>query len=70
METTHYFSYLMRIWQGEHLPGEGWLASLEDPSTKQLIYFKSIEELFGFLKKQSAVAESQASNNQNDHTGQ
>jgi hypothetical protein len=37
-----------------------WLASLEDPSTKQLIYFKSIEELFEFLKDRPAVAESQA----------
>ena len=70
METTHYFSYLMRIWQGEHLPGEGWLASLEDPSTKQLIYFKSMEELFGFLKKRSAVDESETTINKNDHIEQ
>jgi hypothetical protein len=60
METAHYFSYLMRIWQGDELPDGTWLASLEDPSTKQLIFFKSIEELFEFLKKRSAVAESQA----------
>jgi hypothetical protein len=70
METTHYFSYLMRIWQGDELPDGTWLASLEDPSTKQLIYFKSIEELFEFLKDRPDVDESQASNNQNDHTGQ
>ncbi|MBW6474776.1 MAG: hypothetical protein K0B14_16735 [Anaerolineaceae bacterium] len=49
METTHYFSYLMRIWQGDDLPEKEWLASLEDPSTKQLTYFKSLEELFTFL---------------------
>ena len=55
MITTQYFSYLIRIWQDEELPDSTWLASLEDPSTKQLIYFKSMEELFEFLIELSAL---------------
>ena len=53
MITTTYFSYLIRIWQDEDLPDGTWLASLEDPSTKHVSYFKSMEELFEFLRERS-----------------
>jgi alpha-ketoglutarate-dependent taurine dioxygenase len=53
MITTTYFSYLLRLWQDEDLPNQGWLASLEDPSTHQMTYFKSIEELFEFIREKS-----------------
>jgi len=49
MFTNNYFSYLMRIWQDEDPHQEGWRASLEDPTTKQVVYFKTMEELFEFL---------------------
>lgn len=51
MITTHYFSYLIRIWQGDEVHHDSWLASLEDINTKQLIYFKSVEALFAFIRQ-------------------
>ena len=50
METTHYFSYLMRIWQGDDLPCQSWQASLEDPSTNKVMYFKLLDEMFAYLR--------------------
>lgn len=55
MITTSYFSYLIRICQGDDLPRGEWLASLEDPSTKQMTYFKTMEELNEFLRKKFIV---------------
>jgi len=57
MITTTYFSYLLRLWQDEDLPNQGWLASLEDPSTQRTLYFKSIEDLFKFLNEKSFLKE-------------
>ena len=49
----------MRIWQEDDPPQREWLASLEDPTTKQLTYFKTIEALFAFLQKQSGIIDSE-----------
>ena len=56
MITSRYYSYLIRIWQDDDLPKREWLASLEDPTTQQLTYFKSLEDLFAFLQKQSGLS--------------
>ena len=49
MITAKYYSYLIRIWQsGDQAQGK-WFASLEDPSTKKTVYFKTMNELFEFL---------------------
>jgi hypothetical protein len=52
-----YFSYLMRIWRSQDALHEDWFASLEEPSTKKLIHFKSIEDLFEFIRIRSADPE-------------
>ncbi len=55
MLTRHYFSYLIRVWRGDNPLVDEWLASLEDPTTNQIIYFKTLEELFAFLQKKASV---------------
>jgi hypothetical protein len=49
-----YFSYLLRIWQTDELEAETWLASLENPATRQIIGFSNLEELFKFLQSRKA----------------
>lgn len=49
--TARYFSYLLRIWQPENQVGHEWLASLEDPKSREVIYFKNMEEMFDYLRK-------------------
>ena len=49
MITAKYYSYLIRIWQSEDQAKGQWFASLEDPSTKKTVYFKTMDELFSFL---------------------
>ncbi len=48
--TINYYSYLLRIWQPEKQNKFEWFASLEDPKSREVIYFKTLEELFNFLR--------------------
>jgi hypothetical protein len=48
-----YYSYLLRLWQTENPQNQAWLASLEDPHTRQIVSFTSLEQLFEFLKTQT-----------------
>ena len=57
MITAKYFSYLVRIWQGDDMPPAHWLASLEDPSQKRTLYIKSMEDLFAFLRERTMLEE-------------
>ncbi len=50
-----YHSYLLRIWQSDERGHPIWLASLEDPHTRRIIHFKSLEELWHYIKNQAAV---------------
>jgi hypothetical protein len=47
-----YYSYLLRLWQTENPQNQGWLASLEDPHTRQVMNFTSVEQLFEFIRAQ------------------
>ncbi|MDO9086444.1 MAG: hypothetical protein Q7U53_09575 [Anaerolineaceae bacterium] len=49
--TSHYYSFLLRIWQPEKQVSHEWLASLEDPKSREVIYFKNMEEMFDYLRK-------------------
>jgi len=49
--TSHYYSYLLRIWQPENPISDEWLASLEDPKSREVIYFKNMDEMFDYLRK-------------------
>jgi hypothetical protein len=44
-----YFSYLLRLWRSDAPESPAWRASLEDPSTRQVISFCSQEKLVEFL---------------------
>jgi len=42
-------SYILRLWCADESPAAEWLASLEDPSTRERLGFSSLEQLFAFL---------------------
>jgi hypothetical protein len=48
-----YYSYLLRIWQPENRQSAQWFASLEAPSSHEMIYFQNIEDLLVFLRSHS-----------------
>jgi hypothetical protein len=50
--SKNYFSYLMRLWHSSETAHGEWFASLEDPMTKQVLHFKSIEALYHYLLDQ------------------
>jgi hypothetical protein len=43
------------LWQTDNPDNPAWLASLEDPHTRQIVSFNSLERLFEFLQKQTGV---------------
>jgi hypothetical protein len=47
--TRHYQSYLLRLWQTDDLENPSWRASLENPTTRQITGFRSLEDLCEFL---------------------
>jgi hypothetical protein len=53
-----YRSYLLRVWQSNERGQPVWLASLEDPHTRRVLHFNSLEELWRFLKEQVALSDS------------
>ena len=61
-----YFSFLIRIWKSSDPLQEAWFASLEDPATKTLTYFKTLDDLFEFLVNIS-IAEGQENNLPAEH---
>ena len=56
-ETQNYFAYLRRLWResGGDLPRDEspqWRASLQDPHSGERVGFASLEDLFGFLRRE------------------
>jgi hypothetical protein len=51
-ERQRYLSYLLRLWQ---VSGRTWRASLQSPDGGERVGFPSLEELFEFLREQTAV---------------
>ncbi len=51
IKTTRYFSYLLRIWQPENELSDEWHASLEDPKSREILYFKTMDEMFSFIRE-------------------
>jgi hypothetical protein len=48
-----YYSFLLRLWEIDNSQNQAWLASLEDPHTRQIVSFTSLERLFEFIKTQT-----------------
>ncbi len=44
-----YSAYLLRIWSGDEAENPVWHASLEDPHTREILTFDSLENLCGYL---------------------
>jgi hypothetical protein len=51
-----YFAYLLRIWRGDSREQAAWRAALEDPHTRQVIAFGSIEALCRYLVQLSEAS--------------
>jgi hypothetical protein len=49
-----YLSYLLRIWQAKEHRGKSWMASLEKPDSGTRKGFSRLEDLFDFLRDQTA----------------
>lgn len=61
-KSKDYQAFLLRLWRdhSEH----SWRATLEDPHTGRQDAFKSLEGLFGFLRRISEATEAGASQDQ------
>jgi hypothetical protein len=46
----HYHAYLLRLWQTGSPDDPAWRASLEDPHTRQVIGFGSLDALLEYLR--------------------
>ncbi len=57
---TGYHSYLLRIWQTRDGDDQTWSASLERPGTQERRGFATLDELFDFLRAQTAPRPGQA----------
>lgn len=50
MNTTKYFSFLLRLWVVRDEDALNWRASLENPQTQEIIGFGSIQQLVQYLE--------------------
>ena len=50
-----YHAYLIRLWAAHEQDQVVWRASLENPRTRELLGFTSLERLFAFLQDQTAL---------------
>ena len=55
-EKRRYISFLLRLWQAESKGDLVWWASLESSRTEERWGFASLDELFAFLRQQTAGA--------------
>ncbi len=55
-EKRPYISFLLRLWQTESKEDLVWRASLESSRTEERWGFASLDELFAFLRQQTAGA--------------
>jgi hypothetical protein len=53
-EKRRYISFLLRLWQTESKGDLVWRASLESSGTEERWGFASLDELFAFLRQQTA----------------
>jgi len=45
----HYYAWMLRIWQPDEQEGQSWRVSLEDPHTRELIAFESVDAINEFI---------------------
>jgi hypothetical protein len=49
-----YAAYLLRLWREKGGGAIRWRASLQDPHSGERVGFANLEELFGFLRRETA----------------
>jgi len=49
-----YAAYLLRLWREKGGGAIGWRASLQDPHSGEKVGFANLEELFGFIRRETA----------------
>lgn len=59
-QSTSYHSYMLRLWHPSHLASGDFYASLEDPKSHQIRFFKGIDELMTYLKSLPSIEDSQS----------
>ena len=55
-ESQDYVSYLLRIWRAREGKRDVWRASLHSPQTGEQVSFRTLDELFAFLRQQTGSA--------------
>lgn len=58
-EPHEYYSYLLRLWKLNQKGILIWRASLENPQTKEIIGFESLENLSKYLETLTTAEEDQ-----------
>lgn len=58
-EPHEYYSYLLRLWKLKQKGILIWRASLENPQTKEIIGFESLENLSKYLEMLTTTEEDQ-----------
>lgn len=53
MTMSIYHAYLLRMWMDVNLEQPAWRASLEDPHTRQVVYFSDLAYLYEYINKLS-----------------
>jgi hypothetical protein len=53
-DPPYYLSFLLRLWRVSGKEQTVWRASLEDPATGEQQAFASLDDLFGFLRRETA----------------
>jgi hypothetical protein len=51
-----YLSYLLRLWRVREEGQDAWRASLQHPGSGERVSFRTLEELFAFLRQETGVA--------------
>jgi hypothetical protein len=64
-----YLSYLLRMWRAKEEEGDVWRASLHSPQSGERVSFRTLDDLFVFLRRQTGAAVGSDGNSQGS-TGQ
>lgn len=56
-ERPDYLSYLLRLWRVRDREGDVWRASLQHPGSGERVSFRTLEELFAFLRRETGAAQ-------------
>ena len=54
-ERPDYLSYMLRMWRAQEEGKDVWRASLHSPQSGERVSFRTLEELFAFLRQQTGA---------------